>query len=347
MIFPALSDQLSDKLTVIVETMAKALVSSHTPLVRLRRVWNNPNVEVHLKIESANPGMSIKDRIAQHILDRAEASGMLCPGGTVCVASSGNTACAFAMMCAQRGYKCIVITNEKCSDEKVNAVKVYGAEVIIAPSGVDHDDPQHYQNIETRLCRENPSYFGVNQYDNPLNPESYELTLCPEIHQQLGKLPTHVVAAASTGGTITALGRYFGSKGSKVVMPDPSGSIFKQWKEQKVLGKSSSFFVEGVGKDSIPGAIDFNVVDEVVTYTDQDAFRMCHLLAANEGLSLGGSSGLNVHCAVELAKTLTEGVIVAICPDSGVKYMSKIYNDAWLAAHGFESMAMSRSHLHI
>ena len=209
----------------------------NTPLVDLSKLSPNPNVKIYGKCEFMNPGLSIKDRIAKHILDVAEKSGQLKPGGTVVAASSGNTAAAISMMCAIRGYRAIVITNEKCSKEKVDCLYAYGAEVIVTPSGVPADHPEHYQNVEKRLCEENPDYYGVNQYDNPLNPEAYYLSLAPEIWETGQEVKiTHFVAAGSTGGTISGVSKYLKEQNSNVkcVCPDPYGSIFYEyWKNGK------------------------------------------------------------------------------------------------------------------
>lgn len=312
-----------------------------TPLVELTTITPKPNVKILLKCEFKNPGMSIKDRIAEYILDQAEQDEKIKPGGTVVVASSGNTAAAFAMLCSVRGYKCVAITNEKCSDEKVNAFRAYGAEVIVTKSGLPPDHPDHYQNIETRLVNENPGWFGVDQYDNPLNPEAYYCTIAPEIWEQSNRKATHFVAAASTGGTVSGIGKYLKevNPGLQVICPDPYGSIFYEfWASQgRVLPPVGSFEVEGVGKDSIPGNLNCDLIDAMPRVEDRDAFAMCRRLSTSEGLLCGGSTGVNVFAAVELAKTLPddeEFTIVCVAPDSGVKYLSKIYNDAWLEEKG-------------
>eukprot|EP01135_Chromosphaera_perkinsii_P001796 Nk52_evm65s210 gene=Nk52_evmTU65s210 len=308
----------------------------NTPLVDLSTLSANPNVKIYGKCEFMNPGLSIKDRIAKHILDVAEKKGDLKPGGTVVAASSGNTAAAISMLCAMRGYKAIVITNEKCSKEKVDTLYAYGAEVIVVPSGVPADHPEHYQNVEKRLCEENPSFYGVNQYDNPLNPEAYYLSLGPEIWEQTNGEVTHLVAAGSTGGTISGTSRFLKEKKEslKSICPDPYGSIFYDyWKDGKIV-KPKSFLVEGVGKDSIPKAMDFSLIDDMPRISDKEAFDMCHRMAESEGMVVGGSGGLNVACAVKMSAELKEpSVIVAILPDSGVKYLTKIYNQNWLQMH--------------
>ena len=318
-----------------------------TPLLNLSQYSLNEKVKIFAKCEYLNPSGSIKDRIAQHIIGQAEASGELKPGMKVVAATSGNTGAAIAMACALRGYDYIVITNEKTSKEKVDAMRAYGGEVIVSPSGVAPDHPDHYQNIEDRLCAENPgTYYGVDQYNNPYNAEAYEATLGPEIWRQTSGDVTHFVAGGSTGGTVSGTGRYLKSENAdvRVVMADPKGSVF--W-DHVVKGVSAdnvcvskSWEMEGVGKDSIPGCFDINVIDGMVRGNDEDAFAMCREVAANDGLLLGGSAGLNLHAARVLSGEVDDGsVIVTVFPDNGVKYLSKIFNDSWLESKGLEAAA--------
>lgn len=320
----------------------------NTKMVELKTITPRKDVKILLKCEFQNPGLSIKDRIAEHILNEAERTGKLKPGGTVVTASSGNTAAAFSMLCSVRGYKCVIITNTKCSEEKVNALKAYGAEIIVTRSDAPADHPDHYQNIETRLVAENPTWFGVDQYNNPKNPEAYYRTIAPEIWEQTNGQITHFVAAASTGGTVSGIGKYLKEKSNgrvKVICPDPVGSIFYDWWKSggTVLKEKGSFQVEGVGKDSIPDNFDIGIIDDMPQVSDRDAFSMCHKLSKQEAVLAGGSTGVNVHAAVEIAKTLEvpEGdvaVIVCIAPDSGIKYLSKIYNEEWLASKGLSNL---------
>lgn len=337
----------SPEKTVKYKPRSFANTIGNTALVELTTITPRPaQVKILLKCEFQNPGLSIKDRIAQHILDEAERSGDLKAGATVVAASSGNTAAAFAMLCSVRGYPMVAITNTKCSDEKVNALKAYGAQIVVTKSGVPPDHPEHYQQIEDRLVRENPSWFGVNQYDNPMNPEAYYKTIAPEIWEQTSGEVTHFIAAASTGGTVSGIGRYLKDQSNgrvQVLCPDPVGSIFHEhWKSGGEPPKDcgESFQVEGVGKDSIPANLDIGIIDDMPQVTDKDAFKMCRMLSEQEGLMCGGSTGVNVHAAVELAKTLDlkgdeKATIVCIAPDSGVKYLSKVYNREWLLEKGF------------
>lgn len=320
-----------------------------TPMLDLSAYSLNPSVRILAKCEYLNPSGSIKDRIAQHMITQAERSGQLKPGMTVVAATSGNTGAAVAMACALRGYDYIVITNEKTSKEKVDAMKAYGGEVIVSPSGVPPDHPDHYQNIENRLCEENPgTYYGVDQYNNPYNADAYESTLGPEIWKQTAGSVTHFVAGGSTGGTVSGTGRFLKSQNSdvRVVMADPRGSVF--WDHfvngvpEDEVKVSQGWETEGVGKDSIPGCLDINVVDGMVRATDEHAFRTCREVAANDGLLIGGSAGLNLHAARVLSGEVDDGsVIVTVFPDSGVKYLTKIYNDDWMTDKGVKLTALS------
>ena len=319
-----------------------------TPLLDLSAYSLNSNVRILAKCEYLNPSGSIKDRIAQHMINQAERSGELKPGMTVVAATSGNTGAAVAMACALRGYDYIVITNEKTSKEKVDAMKAYGGDVIVSPSGVSPDDPEHYQNIENRLCEENPGvYYGVDQYNNPYNADAYEATLGPEIWRQSSGEVTHFVAGGSTGGTVSGTGRFLKSQNPdvKVVMADPRGSVFWDYFAKGVKAEdvkvSQGWETEGVGKDSIPGCLDIDVVDGMIRATDEHAFRTCREVAANDGLLIGGSSGLNVHAARVLSGDVEDGAcIVTVLPDSGVKYLTKIYNDEWMTDKGVELTAL-------
>merc|ERR1740139_1066573 len=306
-----------------------------TPMIDLSSLSANPDVKIYGKCEYLNPSGSIKDRIAVHILNRALEKGELKPGMTVVAATSGNTGAAIAMACAVRGYSYIVITNEKTSKEKIDAMRAYGGEVIVSPSGVPPDSPEHYQNIEATMCAENPNYYGVNQYDNPYNPEAYELTLGPEIWSQTKGEVSHFLAGGSTGGTISGTGRYLKSvdPSVKVILADPKGSVLWDYIVNNVPEKDlkvKSFQVEGVGKDSIPGCFQEEIIDGAVSCDDTACFGTVRDVGKTLGVLLGGSSGLNIHCARVLSSHIKKGVIVTVLPDSGVKYLSKIFNDDWL-----------------
>lgn len=322
-------------------TWEEHAVAGGTPLIDLSSLADLPEgVKVLGKAEFANPSGSIKDRIVEFILDEYERSGRLVrhSGQTIVAASSGNTAAALAMFSAMRGYRCKLITNRKCSSEKVQQLHAYGADVIVTASGVPVDSPEHYQNVELRLVQENPSWLGLNQYDNPLNPEAYYQTLGPELWEQTEGKITHLVAAGSTGGTISGTARFLKeiNPNVEVVMPDPHGSIFyEKWAHDRLV-KPGKFEVEGVGKDSIPAALNLTCVDQMPRFTDAQAFTTCRLIARKLGMMVGGSAGGNVFAALELAKTLKgPAVVVAILCDSGTKYLSKIFNDDWMKEKGY------------
>ena len=310
----------------------------NTKLIDLTQ-FAKPQVEgvrVYAKAEFLNPGYSVKDRIISHIFKDAEETGALRPGGTVVSASSGNTGAATAMVAAMRGYRAVITTSGKCSSEKIDSIRAYGAVVIVCPDGVSEDHPDHYMNVATRLAAENDDWFDVNQYDNLQNPEAHYGSLGPEIWDQTNGSVTHFVAAGSTGGTISGNGRYLKEQNPdvKVILADPVGSIFTSYFQGKGM-TGGKYLVEGVGKGSIPGAMDFSLIDDVLPVSDDNAFAMCHYLASHAGILAGGSSGLNAYAAIKLANQVTEpSTIVTIMPDTGIKYLSKIYNPAWLEENG-------------
>eukprot|EP00938_MAST-03A_sp_MAST-3A-sp1_P006229 g6229.t1 len=318
--------------------------TGETPMIDLTSLICSDTIPKGTKVlgkcEFMNPSGSIKDRIVKHIIESNEKTGRLVPnsGQTIVAASSGNTAASLAMFSAIKGYDCILITNKKCSEEKVAQLSAYGAQVVITDSGVSIDDPRHYQNVEIQLCEENESYFGINQYDNPLNPEAYYQTLGPEIWLQTKGQVTHFVAAGSTGGTLTGVSRFLKKMKPEVqsIMPDPHGSIFyEMWANNKLI-EPGKFEVEGVGKDSIPSCLDLSLVDSMPRFHDEQAFGMCRKISSEMGVMIGGSAGGNVYSALELAQSLEEpGVIVTILCDSGVKYLSKIFNDSWMEEKGY------------
>jgi len=312
----------------------------NTPIIDLSHLVDQSScrfpeqVKVLAKCEFFNPGFSLKDRIARNILDRAEAAGMLKPGMCVVAASSGNTGAATAMLCAMRGYSCIITTCPKCSKEKQDAIKAYGAHLLVTASGLSEDSPDHYMNVARRLCARNPSlFYDVDQYDTLANPEGHYLTLGPEIWEQSQCEVNYFICAGSTGGTISGVGRFLKERNPKikVVLADPIGSVFTNYFLSGNVGKPGKYLVEGVGKGSIPGAMDFSLVDAVLPVTDADAFETCSKLCREEGIWPGGSSGLNVFAALRLAETVEEPcTIVTVMPDLGMKYLTKIYNDEWL-----------------
>lgn len=310
----------------------------NTPLVKLRAINPNPEVDIYVKLEFFNPSGSIKDRIVKHIIDDAEKSGELKPGGTIVENTSGNTGAAVAMNAAIRGYKAILTMPDKVSKEKQDALKAFGAKVVVTPTSALPDSPDHYVNTARRIAAETPDSFMINQYDNKKNPEAHYLTTGPEIWEQTNGKVTHFVASGSTGGTISGIGKYLKEQNPdiKAIMPDPFGSIYyKYFKTGKVMPEEiGSYQVEGVGEDHIAKAMDFSVVDEMYQFSDADAFATARLLAKEEGIFGGGTGGANVWAALKLASTIQgPATIVTVIPDNGVKYMSKFYNDDWMKAN--------------
>lgn len=312
----------------------------NTPLVKLLYLSPNPLVEIWLKLEFFNPTLSMKDRIVKHIIQSAEESGELEPGGTIVENTSGNTGAAVAMIAAERGYRAILTMPDKVSDEKQRALRALGAEIVVTPTSAAPESPDHYVNTAKSIAARTPGSFRIDQYDNPRNPEAHFLSTGPEIWEQTGGKVTHFVAAGSTGGTITGIGRALKERNPKVfvLMPDPVGSIYYDYFKTGEIRRdgSCSYHVEGVGEDHIAKAMDFSIVDDMIRFTDQNAFSTARALARKEGILGGGTGGANVWAAIELAKTLDRpATIVTVISDSGIKYLSKMYNDAWMLAHGF------------
>jgi cystathionine beta-synthase/cysteine synthase A len=313
----------------------------NTPLVKLQKINPYPHVEIWVKLEFMNPSGSIKDRIVHHILNDAEQKGLLKPGGTVVENTSGNTGAAAAMIGAIRDYKVILTMPDKVSIEKQNALKAYGAEIVVCPTAALPDDPNHYVNVAKRLAIETPNSFRINQYDNPLNPEAHYLTTGPEIWKQTDGRVTHFVAAGSTGGTISGISKYLKEQNPNLFtfMADPFGSIFYKYFKTGVIDPNEigSYNVEGVGEDHLTKAMNFDIVNDMIQFNDQNCFSTARLLAREEGIFGGGTGGANVWAALQLASRLTEPAVIAtVIPDNGAKYLSKMYNDEWMTANGFQ-----------
>jgi cystathionine beta-synthase len=304
----------------------------NTPLVKLNRVTDGISATVLAKVEYLNPGGSVKDRIAIRILDAAEASGQLKPGGTIVEPTSGNTGVGLALVAQQRGYRCIFVVPDKVGEEKRNVLTAYGAEVVVTPTSVAPEDPESYYSVSDRLAAEIPGGYKPDQYFNQNGPLSHYETTGPEIWNDTDGKITHFVTGVGTGGTITGTGRYLRevSNGAiRIIGADPEGSVYSG-------GTGRPYLVEGVGEDMWPGAYDPGVVHEVIPVTDAESFAMTRRLALEEGLLVGGSSGMAVVAALEVARKLgPDDVVVVLLPDGGRGYLAKIFNDGWMRSYGF------------
>lgn len=310
----------------------------HTPIVRLNSVTKGLRCEIYAKLEFTNPGGSIKDRIAPFIVNAAEKSGQLKPGGTIVEATSGNTGMGLAMVAAVRGYKCIFVMSSKQSVDKQNALKAMGAEVVICPADVAPEDPRSYYSVAKKLAAERPNAILGNQYDNPANGEAHYVTTGPEIWDQMSQRLDFYVAGVGTGGTVSGTSKFLKEKNPKLktIGIDPVGSILTEYHQTGKMGEAHSYLIEGVGEDIIPDNVKFNVIDEFVKVSDQEAITMLHRLAREEGIFCGSSCGLAVAGAVKYAEKLSGGRMLVILPDSGGKYLGKFFNEAWLKEKGIK-----------
>lgn len=306
-----------------------------TPLIRLNRVTDGARTPVYAKAEMFNPGGSVKDRIGLAIIEAAEQSGELRPGGIVVEGTSGNTGVALAMAAAVKGYQCVFTIPDKMSTEKVRLLKAFGAEVIVTPSAVSPDHPDYYNNLAKRIAEERPNAILADQFYNPVNPEAHYETTGPEVWEQTEGRITHFVAAPGTGGTISGAARYLKEQNPavRVIAGDPIGSIFTTYHRTGHVEPGSPYKVEGIGNDKIPSTLHFDLVDEFRQVCDRDAFHMARRVTREEGIFVGGSTGLVVRVAVDVAQEVDDpdACVVCILCDTGERYLSKVYNDEWMA----------------
>ena len=303
----------------------------NTPMVRLDRTARDLEATVLAKLEFMNPGGSSKDRPALRMVLEAERSGELQPGGTIVEPTSGNTGVGLAIVAARRGYRCVFVCPDKVAPDKIALLRAYGAEVVVCPTSVSPEHPESYYSVSDRLARELPNAWKPNQYHNPFNPAAQHDTTGPEIWAQTKGRITHFVAGVGTGGTISGIGRYLKEQNPKVVIvgADPEGSVYSG-------GSGRPYLVEGIGEDFWPSAYDPEVVDQVVAISDAESFATARRVTREEGILVGGSSGTAIAAALKVAQDLPPSAVVVVhVPDSGRGYLSKLYDDQWMAAHGF------------
>ncbi len=310
----------------------------HTPLVRLNRVTRDCQASVYVKVDYMNPGGSMKDRIGIWMIDDAERKGLLKPGDTIIEGTSGNTGIGLALVAAVRGYKIVFTTTDKQSKEKVDQLKALGAEVIVCPTAVEPDDPRSYYSVAKKLAGEIPNSFYPNQYENPMNPDAHYHTTGPEIWEDTEGQITHFVCGIGTGGTISGAGRFLKEKNPsiKAIGVDPVGSLYYEYFKTGKIGKAKTYVVEGIGEDIFPSTMDFKVLDDVLQVNDQECFVWARKLAKQEGIFTGGSGGGCVAGAIRVARELPRSdLVVAFLPDTGTRYLSKIYSDEWIRERGY------------
>jgi len=329
-----------------VESCASSVLDTigNTPLVALKKLNTNPLATVYVKLEYMNPSGSIKDRIARHIIETYERRGLLKEGGIIVENSSGNTAASVAMIAAIKGYKAIIVVPSKCSDEKQNSIKAFGAQLVVTPASAAPGTPEHYESVAKRLEREIPGAVRLDQYNNLLNIEAHYLTTGPEIWNQTEGKVDYFVAGASTGGTVSGVGSYLKEVSNnhvKVIISDPNGSCYYNRVVNGTMetnGKKTQ--IEGIGKNYICECMKFEFVDDAITVEDVDAITTARRMAMEEGILCGGSAGANVWAALQIAAKVTEPTtIVTVLPDGGLKYLSKLFNPQWLSANSIISQA--------
>jgi len=305
----------------------------NTPLVKLNKLTKGFKSQVFAKMESLNPGGSVKDRIGIAMIEDAEKRGILKPGGTVVEATSGNTGIGLALASSIKGYKSIFVMTDKVSAEKRRYLKALGADIVICPIDAKPGTPEHYVSIAQRIANDTPDSFFAFQYVNPANPEAHYKTTGPEIWEQTDGKITHLVVSIGTGGTISGTGRFLKEKNPniKIIGADPYGSIFKTYKETGVITEGKPYLVEGIGQDVLPENVHFKYIDEIIDVTDKDSFYMARRLARDEGIFAGGSTGTVLYVALKIAKDLDEnGIVVFMVNDTGERYLTKSHSDEWL-----------------
>jgi len=314
----------------------------NTPLVKLNKLNEGIEGTILAKVEYFNPGQSVKDRIGIKMIEDAEEKGLLKPGGTIIEGTSGNTGLGLALAAVIKGYKCIFTTQDKQSKSKIDLLRALGAEVKVCPTDVEPDDPRSYYSVAKRLSEEIPNSYYPNQYDNPSNTQAHYETTGPEIWEQTEGKVTHYVAGMGTGGTISGTSKYLKEQNEeiKTIGIDSDGSVYKHYFDTGEFDKNviHPYLTEGIGEDIIPKNMDFDLIDAVVQVSDKDAFLTTRALAQQEGLFVGGSCGAAVSGALEYAKESDfreDDLMVIILPDSGTRYVSKIFNDEWMKEHGF------------
>ena len=304
-----------------------------TPLIRLNRLARSSKASVYAKCDYLNPGGSVKDRIGIAMIDDAERRGLLKPGGTIIEGTSGNTGMGLALVAAVRGYKAVFTMTDKQSKEKVDLLKALGAEVIVCPTAVPPDDPRSYHSVAEKLSREIPNAYHPNQYTNPCNPEVHYGTTGPEIWEDTEGKITHFVTGMGTGGTITGVGRFLKEKNPaiNIIGADPVGSLLCEFFHHGTVGKAETYKVEGIGEDFFPTTLDFSVLDDVIRVSDKESFLWARRLARMEGILAGGSAGSALAAAMQVVPSLSEmDFLVVLIPDTGNRYLSKLYDDEWM-----------------
>jgi cystathionine beta-synthase len=309
-----------------------------TPIIRLNRVAEEVDSTIFVKCEFMNPGGSIKDRVGLAMVEDAERRGLLHPGGTIIEATSGNTGMGIALAAAIKGYKAIFVLPDKMSEEKIRTLKAFGADVVVTPTNVEPEDPRSYYSVARRLAQDTPNSFYTNQYANPANPDAHYRTTGPEIWEQTGGEIDALVVGMGTGGTISGCGRYLKEQNSRIrlIGVDPEGSLYYDLFKYNRWIEPRPYKIEGIGEDFLPGTIDLSIVDDVIRVADKESFLMTRRLLSEEGLFVGISSGAAVVGALRYARRLRRPrQILVVLPDSGNRYLSKVWNDAWMQDAGF------------